>query len=93
MRDEKRERKVRNSVRTSSAVRSYRSSTKDTSAIALFDHLFRSGNVCVDETEEVDTNFVLDKPRDENKRCLVRMVQVTVNEGKRLTRVCIQEEA
>ena len=47
----------------------------------------------VDETEEVGTNFVLDKPRDKGERCLVRMVQATVNERKRPTRVCIQEEA
>ena len=75
MRDKKRGRKVRNSVRTSGAIRSYRSSTKDTSAIALFDHLFRSGNMGVNETKEVDTDFVLDKPRDEDGWCSVGMVQ------------------
>ena len=80
MPDEKRERKVRNSVRTSGAIRSYRSSTKDTSAIALFDHLFRSGNMGVDETKEVDTDFVLDKPRDED--VVLGENGTTVNEGK-----------
>ena len=67
---------MKNSIRTSGAVRSYRSSTKDASAIALLDHLFRSGNVGVDETEEVDTDFILDKPRDEDGWCSVRMVRL-----------------